>query len=432
MNVRREPIVLLLLLAVLLLTACGGGEIPADAGGGGVVPIDDAPVPDDPGASAQWPYLAGGGELDLAYSVTTTEDGGYVIVGEHWTGSDDGFTADSDILLSKISDGGEELWSTILGNALNEMPFTPLSSMDFASYVRQTPDGGFILVGSTASTFGSAGVILLVKTDAAGNQEWTKVFSDESGAGFAYAVEPVTGGGYVVAGYRQLYDTGLKQMFLLKTDADGNELWTNYYSGLGSAAAYSVQQTSDTGFVLAGETGLTADGSGDICLLKTNAGGNQVWFKTFGGDGDDFAMAVVQAADGGYVMAGQTMAAGSSDRDIILMKADASGSQLWQETVGGSGEEMAYDMKVTADGGFALAGYTKSFGEGGKDMYLVKSDAAGNILWSQAYGGAADDLALSLAIAPDGGFVLAGGSKSFGAGEMQVYLVRTSPQGVKE
>jgi hypothetical protein len=170
-------------------------------------------------------------------------------------------------------------------------------------------------------------------------------------------------------------DGGLQRVLGLT----GQQVWNRTYGGTKDDEAYSLVQTGDGGYALAGQTNSSGAGGYDAWLVKTDANGNMLWNKTYGGTGWDGATSLVQTGDGGYALAGQTNSFGAGSNDFWLVKTDANGNMLWNKTYGGTGDDGAYSLVQTGDGGYALAGYTKSSGAGGYDAWLVKTDASGNI-----------------------------------------------------
>jgi TolB-like protein len=165
----------------------------------------------------------------------------------------------------------------------------------------------------------------------------------------------------------------------VKTDANGNIQWAKTYGGTGWDEAYSVQQTSDGGYIVAGETYSFGAGYRDIFLIKTDANGNIQWAKTYGGTDDDWAYSVQQTSDGGYIVAGWTESFGADSTDVFLIKTDANGNIIWAKTYGGTLRDVASSVQQTSDGGYIVAGYTRSFGAVFNDLFLIKTDANGNI-----------------------------------------------------
>jgi len=299
------------------------------------------------------------------------------------------------------------------------------TSDEGASSVQQTSDGGYIVVGYTTS-FGTGYDAFLIKTDANGNIIWAKTYG---GTSYASSVQQTSDGGYIVAGSTYSSGTGSNDIFLIKTDAKGNIQWAKIYGGTVSDFAFSVQQTSDGGYIVAGFTTSFGAGEADIFLIKTDAKGNIQWAKTYGGATDDGAFSVQQTSDGGYILAGGTNSFGTGEEDIFLIKTDAKGNVQWAKTYGGIGSEWASSVRQTADGGYIVAGTTTSFSAGESDIFLIKTDAKGNIQWAKTYGGATDDRAFSVQQTSDGGYIVAGLISSFGTGDWNIFLIKTDAKG---
>jgi ribosomal protein S11 len=357
----------------------------------------------------------GGTDFDRAYSVQQTSDGGYVVAGETYSLYSFGASY-NDIFLIKTDASGNIQWAKTYGGTYWDVAFS----------VQQTSDGGYIVAGYTAS-FGAGGDILLIKTDASGNIQWAKTYG---GTGYdeAYSVQQTSDGGYIVAGKTDSFGAGWSDFFLIKTGASGNIQWAKTYGGTYWDVAFSVQQTSDGGYIVAGYTASFGAG-GDILLIKTDANGNIQWAKTYGGTDYDWASSVQQTSDGGYIVAGHTTSLGAGYDDAFLVKTDASGNIIWAKTYGGTGDDKARSVQQTSDGGYIVAGYTASFGAGYYDIFLIKTDASGNIQWAKTYGGTDYDWASSVQQTSDGGYIVAGYTASFGAGESDFFLIKTDANG---
>lgn len=206
-------------------------------------------------------------------------------------------------------------------------------------------------------------------------------------------------------------------------------MWNKTYGGMGSDSAGSVVQTSDGGYAIAGVTNSSGAGSDDFWLVKTDASGTMQWNKTYGGTGGEYANALVQTGDGGYALAGVTSSYGAGSADFWLVRTDASGSAQWNKTYGGASWDLAIALADSSDGGYALAGYTGSFGAGSADFWLVKTDANGTMQWNKTYGGTNADWAWHLVATEDGGYALGGSTHSFGAGNDDFWLVKTEADG---
>ena len=304
------------------------------------------------------------------------------------------------------------------------------AGIDWAYSVQQTTDGGYIVAGFTDSYGAGDSDFWLVKTEANGTADWDKTFGGTSRE-VANSVQQTTDGGYILAGLTTSYGAGDSDFWLVKTDANGTADWDKTFGGARSDWAESVQQTADGGFILAGLTTSYGAGDSDFWLVKTDANGTAEWDKTFGGAKSDGATSVQQTADGGYILAGYTYSysSGVGDKDFWLVKTDADGNLQWDRTFGGSYDDWVSSVQQTTDGGYILAGYTRSYGAGSYDFWLVKTDFEGNLQWDKTFGGVGWDGAYSVQQTADGGFILAGRTYSYGAGSYDAWLVKTDFEG---
>ncbi|MFX0062339.1 MAG: hypothetical protein ACFFC7_09150 [Candidatus Hermodarchaeota archaeon] len=201
--------------------------------------------------------------------------------------------------------------------------------------------------------------------------------------------------------------------------------WSQTYGGVGYDYAYALIQTPDGGYALAGTTTSYGAGSIDCWLVKTDSNGIPQWNQTYGGGEDDSARALIQTTDGGYILAGRTGSFGAGGYDYWLVKTDSQGIPQWDRTYGGAKNDSASALLLTTDGRYALAGETSSYGARDLDWWLVKTDSNGIMQWNQTYGGVEFDAASALIQTTDGGYALAGNTGSYSEGDYDFWLVRT-------
>jgi hypothetical protein len=201
-------------------------------------------------------------------------------------------------------------------------------------------------------------------------------------------------------------------------------VWTRTYGGAGYDHAQSVIQTTDGGYMVAGYATSVGAGNHDVWLIKLNASGDSLWSRTFGGIWSDYAYDIEQTTDGGYIVAGAASSLGSGTMDVWIIKTNANGDSLWSRSFGGGGvNDYGECVKQTADGGYIIAGYTDSFSSS-IDLYLIRLNASGNTIWTQTYGGGDNDQGYSVQQIADGGYIVAGQTMSYGAGNMDYWLIR--------
>jgi hypothetical protein len=313
------------------------------------------------------------------------------------------------------------------------------SDWDLGESTRQTSDGGYITVGSTYSLFTKDYDICLTKTDPNGNIDWQEFYGDDDWDQ-AYSVQQTSDGGYIIAGFTYSYGNGESDVYLVKTDSSGDMDWDQYFGGDYWDEGYSVQQTSDGGYIIVGSTFSFGAGEYDVYLIKTLPNGHKEYEQYFGGTGDDSAWSVWQTSDGGYIIAGHTESFGAGGQDVYLIKTDSMTDLVWQKTFGGTNNDVAYSVQQTLDSGYIIAGYTPYWcphlGASQDDVYLIKTDTNGIQQWSKTYPGSDDycsgnDIGYAAQQTSDGGYIIAGETQSYGPGAGDVYLIKTDSNGNK-
>ena len=375
--------------------------------------FDTTPVPLP--ISNVWMKTFGGIHADAGYSVQQTTDGGYII-----TGTTESYGAgDTDVWLLKIDGNGAEKWNKTFGG----------TGYDNGRSVQQTTDGGYIIVGQTASFGTGNGDVWLIKTDGNGNKVWDRTFEGRHAYyDFGNSVQQTIDGGYIIVGETYTVDPDSDNVLLIKTNGNGEMVWMKIFGWKNYDYGASVQQTIDGGYIITGCTVPSGALDWDVRLIKTDAIGDILWDKNFGGTADDIGYSVQQTKDGGYIIAG-SYSYGVGYIDVWLIKTDNNGNEKWNRTFGGRYANCGYSVQQTTDGGYIITGYTESFGAGSGDVWLIKTDNKGNQMWNKTFGGIADDMSRSVQQTTDGGYIITGETKSFGTGSYDVWLIKTDENG---
>lgn len=279
------------------------------------------------------------------------------------------------------------------------------SEAEFGRCVQQTLDGGYIIIGTS-----------LIKTDANGNLVWQKPFSGS-------CIRQAPDGGYIIVG-----STGAND-YLIKVDALGNLLWQKTFGGNNYDRHVCVQLTSDGGYIIVGTT-RPSKGDAEVYLIKTDASGNLLWHRTFGGSNDDEGLFVQQTLDGGYIIVGTTLSFGAGSRDVYLIRTDPYGNLLWQKTFGGNGYESARTVHQTLDGGYVIGGSTTSFAARFRDGYVVKTDPYGNLLWQETFTWGDESYVTYVKQTRDGGYIVVGMARTYRPlDNVDIYIAKLDAHG---
>jgi hypothetical protein len=310
------------------------------------------------------------------------------------------------------------LWTKTYGGTLGDAGYS----------IEKTSDGGFIIGGVTNSFGAGFCDLYLIKIDSLGTVLWERVFGGERSE-FGFSVKETPDSGFIVVGYTWSFGSGLQDIYLVKTDREGRVEWTRTFGGENYERGQSVTLTRDGGYVIVGTTWSYGAGEQDIYCIKIDEKGNTRWSKTYGGMFQDMGYHVEQTFDGGFILVGVTTSFGKGEQDVYLVKSDSLGNIIWSKTYGGIKSDFGRCVRQTEDGGYIITGYTTSYGNGGSDIYIIKTDGGGDTLWTRTVGGSGTDGSNSILQTGDGGYIIAGWTKSFGAGDYDVYAVKTDSTG---
>ncbi len=285
---------------------------------------------------------------------------------------------------------------------------------DGARAVCETPDGGFFVTGYTFSHGTGDADVLAIRVDNKGDLIWARSYGG-AGSEYGYGCKALSDG-YVVVGYTTSFGKGSKDLFLLKLDCSGKDIWSKTFGGASWDVGMAVDGNSENGYVVCGFTHSFGAGEEDVYVIKTDAEGNKVWSKTFGGERYEFGNSIHIMGDGGYLVGATTGTFGKGNSDFFLIKIDADGNEVWTKSYGnegrrGYGFDWCHSMSLTRDGGSISVGYTDS--QDIMDAHVVKFDAKGSAVWNRSFGNKPFyDYGHSVCEMKNGSYVVCGVTKS--------------------
>lgn len=350
-------------------------------------------------AYAQWPAPAQNEQV-WATSVEETADGGYIALGGAANVASGGYT---DCWLMKLDSKGNVQWFATFGG----------TTSDIGNSVYQTGDGGYVVAGYQVLEENHADAWLL-KVDASGVAQWQKTYGGDDGDDFFNSVEQTSDNGYILAGGTWPDDGGDSNGWVSKMNSQGQIEWEQDFGGDNHDFIYSIEQTKDGGYVAVGKTSSSGGGLTNGWMVRINALGQVQWQKTYGGDSYDTINSIIETDDGGFIVGGSSYSFGTGNEDAWIMKLDSTGTTQWQKSYGGQGEDLAFFIEPTNDGGYIAAGRTSSYGTGTMDAWVLKLNSSGDIQWQKTYGEGNYDLVSTIHQTDDGGYIMSGGTYVIG------------------
>ncbi len=375
---------------------------------------NDASADLPPGPVLEWANTFGGDKDDEARFMIPTGDGRILVSG--WTTSKGNGGRDAWVFC--LDESGKLLWEQTYGGKEN----------DEAGFIAPRREGGFVVCGLTASQGNGESDAWVFVIDEQGNQQWERTCGGEQ-FDRADAIAQATDGGFLVSGGTRSQGAGKMDAWVLRFDKTGELISDNVLGGEAFDRLSFLSPTNDGGFVACGQTGSQGAGGLDFWVVRFDETGNQLWQKTYGNERDNWCECIIQTSDGGYIAAGETKPAGSHKWDAWIVRLDEEGERIWDNSFGGNGDEWFNTVSQTSDGGFIFCGVTESVGAGDGDVWVVRTDTRGKLLWHQPLGGKALDSGYAVCEIAAGRYCVSARTASSGRGGQDAWILRFNEPG---
>jgi hypothetical protein len=361
------------------------------------------------------PVVYGGKAYDSARDIINA-DGGYALCGMT-SSRGSGFV---DAYLLKLNKNGKKEWDNTFGGREDDR---------FYSLIRDEK-GNYICCGYTSSFGAGKNDFYLVCADKKGNMKFSKTYGT-TGNDEAYSLLQVADGGYLLCGNTELPGKKYRRaVYLVKTDEEGNEAWSRTIQMKKNISASCIIKSGDGGYVICGDTDSIGAGDFDALLIKTDAQGNTLWVRTYGGTSLDTGSMVVKADNGGYALAGSCSTPESKGTDIYVVKTDISGNTEWVKNYGGPGIDQGITIINSGDGGFLVGSNSESYSGGSSDIYIMKINSSGDVVWGRNYGTRRDEYIGNIVVTKDKSIAAAGWSGLNENGNYGIYFFKTKGNGL--
>ncbi len=362
-----------------------------------------------------WMVVNGTVEVEWGHCIQQTSDGGYVVTGawhRGWWNPWPGY-----FYTAKFYSNGSEEWTYLHGS--HEIAYT-------GNGVIEDEDGSIISIGDRG--YATLTNLIMIKNDAEGNFLWEKLIGGsllDSGK----SIKRTSDGGFIIVGNTMSYGTdGSSDVWLVKTDANGNELWNKSFGDSYTDMGYDLEVTADNGFILAGAK--SDEEQQDMYVVKTDANGNIQWDQTYGDiNAAETAYSIKKTYDGGYIIAGSDYDLQSWYSDVILLKIDSSGTEIWNKTYGGAYNDEGYCVETVSDSGFVITG-TRYVDDSNSAVYVIRTDDEGTVEWEQTISqdGNSDNVGNYIVQTQDYGFVLTGYTGNPSIGDLDLLIIKFVPE----
>lgn len=362
------------------------------------------------GPDSLWHRAHGDTLSDWGFSVVETHDGYYVTAGQIQVYNPDSGQIFLDVYVLKLDAAGDTIWARTYGG----------DRVDGSRSLIEASDGNYVVTGYTDSWSPGDYDIYVIKIDPDGNLIWEHTIGGSRGDQVSYCVREAPDSSYRIVGTTDAF--GDDDVLLAGIAADGSGIWEYPYDIPGHQAARELAFTPDGYLIIVGSNfGPTVD----VYLMKTESGGDTLWTRTYDFGPLDYGTSVKPVSYHSYIVAGYSQAVLAPFYNAFLLHLQTDGDVNWNRFYGGPNHDNGSSVQVLSDGGFVFTGNTQSYGAGSDDVWLVRTDANGDTLWTKTYGGANSDIGREVQVTSDGGFIIGGNTSSFGNGFIDLYLVKT-------
>ncbi len=362
--------------------------------------------------TTEWSYFYGAEDNEEVFSIVLKDNGNFLTAGltESYGFGEFG---KPDIYLVELDEYGTVVWEETYGVA---------DSFETAYHMLKTEDSGYLMAGYKCTQWGfGGGDGILLKVDSLGNEEWFKQYDESDNDSFRF-VSPSPAGGYILCGATRI-GAGFVDAWVMKVDSLGNTEWDFPYGGTEYDVAKTVYPLDDGGYLVTGYTNSQGAGDRDAWVFKIDASGVMEWEKVYGGVGYDVVYHSAPTTDGNFVITG--MVEDGSDACLWVFKIDPSGNLIWEKAYDkASGDDEGHYIEETSDNGFVIAAWAGYQGSPWTEMWIVRLDDMGEMLWDSAYGGAASDCANVVRQLNSTDYLLGGSTLSFGGGRVDMWLMK--------